>query len=81
MKTIVFTGCLALFSFLNNTKSASIVYRNGFFFLSVFDVAWMMFYDFTSQHIAVDVGVDFGSRNRLMPQHALDSPQIGASFK
>ncbi len=80
MKTIVFTGCLALFSFLNNTKSASIVYRNGFF-LSVFDVAWMMFYDFTSQHIAVDVGVDFGSRNRLMPQHALDSPQIGASFK
>ena len=51
------------------------------FFLPIFDVARMVFYDFTSQHITVDMCVNLGGRRIIKNEHALNSSQVGASFK
>ena len=44
---------------------------------SVLNVSWMMLNDLTSQHIPVDMGVDFSGRNRLVSQHTLDGAEVG----
>lgn len=48
---------------------------------SVLDVPWMVLNDLTSQHIPVDMGVDFSGRNRLVSQHTLDGAEVGTSFQ
>lgn len=53
----------------------------NFLFLAVFDVAWMVLYDFTAEHLAVYMGIDFRRGNALVAQHALDGSQVGASFQ
>lgn len=50
-------------------------------YFPVFDIARMMLDDFASQHIAVDVCVDFGCSNRFVSQHALDGTQVGSAFQ
>ena len=44
-------------------------------------VAWMVFYDFATQHIAVNVRVNFCCRYRFVSQHTLNGAQVGASLK
>lgn len=53
----------------------------NFLFLAVFDVAWMVLYDFTAEHLAVYMGIDFRRGNALVAQHALDGSQVGTSFQ
>jgi len=48
---------------------------------SVLNVPWMVLNDLTSQHIPVDMGVDFSGRNRLVSQHTLDGAEVGTSFQ
>ena len=50
-------------------------------FFSELDVPGVMLNDFTAQHIAVDMRVNFRSCNGLMPQHTLDCAQVGTTFK
>lgn len=47
----------------------------------ILDVAGMVLDDFAAQHGAVDMRVDFGGGDALVPQHALDGPQVGASLE
>ena len=48
---------------------------------SVLNVSWMMLNDLTSQHIPVDMGVDFSGCDRLVSQHTLDGTEVGTSFQ
>ena len=41
----------------------------------------MVFDDFTTQHVAVDVGVDFRSADAFVPEHGLDGTEVGTPFK
>ena len=41
----------------------------------------MMLQNFLAEHIAVDVGVDFGCFDAFMSQHGLDSTQVGSAFQ
>ena len=53
---------------------------NSFFF-SVFYVTWMVLYNLATEHLTVDVGVNFRGGNAFMAQHALDGAQVGAAFQ
>lgn len=53
----------------------------NFLLFAVLYIAWMVFYNLTAEHMAVDVSIDFRSSNAFMPQHALDGPQVGTSFQ
>ena len=48
---------------------------------SELDVPGVMLNDFTAQHIAVDMRVNFRSCNGLMTQHTLDCAQVGTTLK
>ena len=48
---------------------------------SVLNVPWMVLNDLTSQHIPVDMGVDFSGRNRLVSQHTMGGAEVGPSFQ
>ena len=48
---------------------------------SIFYIARMVLYDFTSQHVPVDVCINFRSGDGLVSQHTLDGPQIGSAFQ
>lgn len=50
-------------------------------FFPVFYVARVMFYDFTAEHVTVDVRIDFGGCYGFVPQHTLYSAQIGPAFE
>ena len=50
-------------------------------FLPVFNISGVVFYDFASQHVTVDVSVYFCSTYRLMTEHTLDGSQVGSSFQ
>ena len=40
-----------------------------------------MLHDFASQHVAVNVHIDFCSRYAFVPQHTLNGPKVGPSFE
>ena len=44
-------------------------------------VAGMVFYDFATQHVAVNVCVNFCCRYRFVSQHTLYGAQVGASLE
>jgi len=48
---------------------------------SVFFVTWMVFNDFTTQSVAVDVCVNFSRSDAFMPQHALNGSEVGTPFQ
>ena len=48
---------------------------------SVLNVSWMMLNDLTSQHIPVNMGVDFSGCDRLVSQHTLNGTEVGTSFQ
>ena len=41
----------------------------------------MVFDDFTPQHVAVDVGVDFRSADAFVAEHGLDGTEVGTPFE
>lgn len=41
----------------------------------------MMFDDFRTQHVSVDMCINLRGGDGLMSQHTLDSPQVGTAFK
>ena len=49
-------------------------------FFAIFDVARVMFNNFASKHVPVDMCINFGGGDGFMSQHALDGPQVGAAF-
>ena len=55
--------------------------KSAFLFLSIFNIARVMLYYFTPQHVPVDVGIYFGCGDFLVSQHFLDSEQVGAAFQ
>ena len=50
-------------------------------FFSVEVVARMFVNDFGAQECHIDVRVDFGGENAFVPEHLLNSPQIGTAFE
>ena len=44
----------------------------NFLLFAVLYIAWMVFYNLTAEHMAVDVSIDFRSSNAFMPQHGLN---------
>ena len=47
----------------------------------VFNIAGMMLDNFTSEHVPVDMRINFRGGDGFMSQHALNCPQIGAAFQ
>lgn len=47
----------------------------------VFNIAGMMLDNFTSEHVPVDMRINFRGGDGFMSQHALNGPQIGAAFQ
>lgn len=41
----------------------------------------MMFQDLLAERLTVDMRVDLGCRDFLVPEHLLDRPEIGAAFQ
>ena len=48
---------------------------------AVLDASGVVLYDFAAQLVAVDMRIDFGGGDGLVPQHALDGAQVGPSFQ
>ena len=48
---------------------------------AVFDVAWMVLYDLATQHLAVNMGVNFCCSYAFMAHHALDGAQVSAALE
>ena len=55
--------------------------KSAFLFLSTFNIARVMLYYFTPQHVPVDVGIYFGGGNGFVSEHTLDGTEIGPSFQ
>ena len=51
--------------------------KSAFLFLSIFNIARVMLYYFTPQHVPVDVGIYFGGGNGFVSEHTLDGTEIG----
>ena len=50
-------------------------------FFSELNVPGMVLNDFTAQHLAVDMRINFRGCNGLMTQHTLDGTEVGATFE
>lgn len=48
---------------------------------SELNVPGMVLNDFTAQHLAVDMRINFRGCNGLMTQHTLDGTEVGATFE
>ena len=48
---------------------------------TLFFVPRMMLDNLLAEHIPVDMGIDFGGPDAFVPQHGLDSTQVGSAFQ
>ena len=48
--------------------------KTRLFFSPILDISGMMLDNLAAKHVSVEMGINFGRRNRFVSEHALDGP-------
>ena len=50
--------------------------KTRLFFSPILDISGMMLDNLAAKHVSVDMGINFGRRNRFVAEHALDGRKL-----